>query len=310
MSQDLKDIQKNCTITNGLGKINRDSSQHFWVGYDNQSYGLILHPLCPFNYCVSHLVLFPLNNTDKQCAYDRSGLLCGACKEGYSVVLGSSQCKHCTNNHLGLLILFALMGVALILLLFVCKLTVATGTLSGLVFYVNIVGANQNIFLPVKSTNVFSIFIAWLNLDFGIESCFYNGMDAYIKTWLQFVFPIYIWVLVGLIILISHYSSRFARRLGTNPVSVLATLIFLSYTKILRTLITVLYVTYLEYLTVWCGFMMQTLAISVANTFHFFWWQCLFSLSYFFLTLSYFFVISGCRPSHTCGYAHGPTTLD
>ena len=105
----LERYTKNCTITNGLGKINRDSSQHFWVGYDNQSDGLILHPLCPFNYCVSHLVLFPLNNTDKQCAYDRSGLLCGACKEGYSVVLGSSQCKHCTNNHLGLLILFAVM---------------------------------------------------------------------------------------------------------------------------------------------------------------------------------------------------------
>ena len=245
----LERYTKNCTITNGLGKINRDSRQHFWVGYDNQSAGLILHPLCPFNYCVSHSVVFSLNNTDKQCAYDRSGLLCGACREGYSVVLGSSQCKQCTNNHLGLLILFALMGVALVLLLFVCKLTVATGTLSGLVFYVNIVGVNQNIFLPVKSTNVFSIFIAWLNLDFGIESCFYNGMDAYIKTWLQFVFPIYIWVLVGLIILISHYSSRFARWLGTNPVSVLATLIFLSYTKILRTLITVLYITYLEYPT-------------------------------------------------------------
>ena len=36
---------------------------------------------------------------------------------------------------------------------------------------------------------------------------------------------------------------------GNNPVSVLATLILLSYTKILRTLVTVLYVTYLEYPT-------------------------------------------------------------
>ena len=84
------------------------------------------------------------------------------------------------------------MGVALVFLLLVCKLTVATGTLSGLVLYANIVGANRTIFLPVKSTDAFSVFIAWLNLDFGIETCFYDGMDAYSKTWLQFVFPAYI----------------------------------------------------------------------------------------------------------------------
>ena len=141
------------------------------------------------------------------------------------------------------------MGVALVFLLLVCKLTVATGTLSGLVLYANIIGPNHNIFLPVESTNAFSIFIAWLNLDFGIKTCFYDGLDIYSKTWLQFVFPVYIWVLVGLMVQVSRFSPRFARLLGNNPVSILSTLILLSYTKILRTLITVLYLTYLEYPT-------------------------------------------------------------
>ena len=236
-----------CNITNGVGEITRDSSQHFWVGY--QSNELILHPRCPFDYCVNDKVIFPLNNTDVQCAYNRSGLLCGACKQGYSMVLGTSQCWKCTNSHLVLLVPFAVMGVALVFFLLVCKLTVATGTLSGLLFYANIVGANRAIFLPVESTNAFSIFIAWLNLDFGIETCFYNGLDAYSKTWLQFVFPVYIWVIVGLMILVSRYSHKFAKLLGSNPVSVLATLILLSYTKILRTLINVIYITYLEYPT-------------------------------------------------------------
>ena len=188
-----------------------------------------------------------------QCANNRSGLLCGRCKEGYSLVLGNFQCvensMQCTNNYLSLLIVFAVMGVALIFLLLVCKLTVATGTLSGLVFYANIVGVNRTIFLPVESTDAFSVFIAWLNLDFGIETCFYDGMDAYSKTWLQFVFPVYIWALVGLIILVSHFSQRFANLLGNNPVSVLATLILLSYAKILRTLIATAYFTHLEYPT-------------------------------------------------------------
>ena len=60
------------------------------------------------------------------------------------------------------------------------------------------------------STDALSVFIEWLNLDFGIETYFYNGMDAYTKTWLQFVFPAYIWVLVGLMIFISHFSQTYA----------------------------------------------------------------------------------------------------
>ena len=243
----LQKYTNQCNITNGLGEIIRDSHQHFWVGYDAQSHGLILHPHCPFDYCVSHTVEFPLNNSDLQCSHNRSGLLCGACKTGYSLALGTSQCKQCTNTYLLLLVPFALMGVALVFLLLICKLTVASGTLSGLVFYANIVGINRTLFLPVGSTDTLSVFIAWLNLDFGVDTCFFNGMDAYSKTWLQFVFPVYVWVLVGLIILIGHFSRKFTKLLGTNPVSVLATLILLSYTKILHTLIAAVSITYLEY---------------------------------------------------------------
>ena len=242
--QRLQRFTNSCNITSR--KITRESGEQFWVGY-NRSDGLILHPNCPFDYCVNRTVNFSLTDTDLQCAYDRSGLLCGACDHNYSLVLGTSQCRECTNSHLVLLIPFAVMGVALVFLLLVCKLTVATGTLSGLVFYANIVGPNRTIFLPMGSNDVLLVFTAWLNLDFGIETCFFDGMDAYSKTWLQFVFPVYIWLLVGLMIAISHYSHRFANLLGNNPVSILATLILLSYTKILRTLIAAINITYLQY---------------------------------------------------------------
>ena len=72
-------------------------------------------------------------------------------------------------------------------------------------------------------------------------------MDAYTKAWLQFVFPVYVWALVGIIIFISHYSSKLATVLGTNPIAVLATLFLLSYTKFLRTVIASLAYTLLEY---------------------------------------------------------------
>ena len=242
----LQRFTNSCNITSG--NITRDSDQQFWVGYvhENDSEGLILHPLCPFDYCTSQTVDFSLNNTDVQCAYNRSGRLCGACKANYSLVLGTSHCEQCNNSHLALLILFAVIGVALVFLLLVCKLTVAAGTLSGLVFYANIVGPNRTIFLSEESPAL-SVFIAWLDLDFGIETCFYNGMDAYSKTWLQFVFPVYLWVIVGLVIVVSNYSHRFADLLGNNPVPILATLILLSYAKILRTLVAAINFTYLEY---------------------------------------------------------------
>ena len=52
---------------------------------------------------------------------------------------------------------------------------------------------------------------------------------------------------IGLTILVSHYSHKFASLLGNNPVSVLATLILFSYAKILLTLISVVSFTNLEY---------------------------------------------------------------
>ena len=74
--------------------------------------------------------------------------------------------------------------------------------------------------------------IAWINLDFGIETCFSENFDQLTKTGLQFVFPFYIWCIAGLIIIISHYSIRVTKLFGNNSVSVLATLFLLSYGKL------------------------------------------------------------------------------
>ena len=50
-SERLENYISKCEITNGLGKITCDSGKDFWIGYDDQSNGLILHPHCPFDYC-------------------------------------------------------------------------------------------------------------------------------------------------------------------------------------------------------------------------------------------------------------------
>ena len=201
-------------------------SSNFWMSglYVNGSYqGLIIHPRCPFDYCLTTDLSLAPSNPNAQCASDRTGTLCGSCSKNFSLALGSSRCLQCTNTYISLLIPFAMAGIVLVVFLLALKLTVSVGTINGLIFYANIVAVNQTIFFP-PGDNILTVFIAWINLDLGIETCFYDGMDAYARTWLQFVFPFYLWLLTALIILVSHCSLTLSKYLGTNPVSVLATL--------------------------------------------------------------------------------------
>ena len=66
------------------------------------------------------------------------------------------------------------------------------------------------------------------------DRCFFNGLTAFWKTWLQFIFPLYIWAIAGLIIVATRYSSRLTNLLGNRAVPVLDTLFLLSYMKLLR----------------------------------------------------------------------------
>ena len=245
----LQKFTKTCIIHNAT--VLRKQDALFWVGY-NESTGLILHPYCPFDYCTSEETYFAVKDSDKQCNYNRSGLLCGTCSENLSLALGSSHCLQCSNHYFSLLAVFAFIGIALVLLILVLRLTVAAGTINGLILYANVVAVDSAIFFKpnvpkVPIAKVLTVFIAWLNLDLGIETCFYNGMDAYVKTWLQFAFPLYVWALVGMIIIGSHYSGRVAKVFGSNPIAVLATLFLLSYAKLLRTIIATLSYTSLQY---------------------------------------------------------------
>ena len=214
----------------------------------NISNGVIVHKYCPFGYCKTEEVHVNLKEPDTQCAFKHSGILCGACQSELSLALGSPRClDHCSNRYISLLLAFAAAGLIIVFFIKILDLTVAVGTINGLIFYANIVKAAQDTFIPVGHTNVLTVFIAWLNLDLGIETCFFKGLDGYWKTWLQFVFPFYIWAIIILIIFLSHYSQTIARIFGNNSVPVLATLILLSYTKLLRTIVIALSFTFLQF---------------------------------------------------------------
>ena len=201
---------------------------------------------CPYNYCNREEINVTLEDPDSQCNFNHSGTLCGGCQSGLSLALGTNQCLHCPNTHLALLLPFALAGVAIVCFIKVIDLTISQGTLNGLIFYANVVKANEYLLYNEKQTNPLAVFIAWLNLDLGIETCFFNGLTAYGKTLLQFVFPLYIWSIAGLIIILAKHSDRVANVMGNNSIPVLATLFLLSYAKLFRTIISALSFTMLS----------------------------------------------------------------
>ena len=210
-----------------------------WIG--NISDGLTIHTNCPFDYCKPEDTELVLDNQDEQCSFNRTGILCGACPAGLSLALGSSKCLECSNIYILLIIPFAVAGVALVFILLKCNLTVSTGTINGLIFYANIVQVNRPVFFPsgdnTAAMHLLSTLIAWLNLDLGIQMCFCNGMTVFASVFLQFVFPVYIWALVCVLICVSRYSTTFSTFTGRNTISALATLLLLSYAKLLRTII-------------------------------------------------------------------------
>ena len=254
---DISQYVEQCDSQTGL--LVKQSQSRAWISYINDTdlreTGFLVYPNCPFDYCLLLSPPIDLNQpdgADTQCAFNRSSLLCGSCQPDLSLSLGSSRCLQCPSHWPALLIAITiaaiLAGIALVTLLLVLNMTVAVGTLNGLIFYANVVYANKSILLPFQETNFLTVFISWLNLELGIDTCYFSGMDTYIKTWLQLAFPTYIILLVVLVIIISSYSTKFSNLIGKkDPVATLATLILLSYAKILEICFKSLSFGFLEY---------------------------------------------------------------
>ena len=219
-------------------------SGNAWIGYNSQG-NLSVVDLCPSDYCTnaSKIDVFNFNS---QCSNNRVGVACGQCEGNLSMTFGTSQCKLCTNEYLLLIIPFAFMGIALIVFLMFCNFTVSSGTINGLILYAFVIRLYTEIYFPASSgttakvLDFLSVFIAWLNLDLGIETCFYNGMDSYSKVWLQFSFLLYMIALVLIIIITSRLSSGMSRICRYNMTPVISTLATLCYAKLLR-IITIIF---------------------------------------------------------------------
>ena len=225
----------------------RQGQSNVWISYDNTTAtaaGYLVYLNCPFDYCKPLILQTPVdlnqpNGADAQCASNRSGLLCGSCQPGLSLSLGSSLCLSCPSYWPALLLSITLAavlaGIVLVVVLLILNMTVSVGTINGLIFYANVLAANRSILLPFTEPNFITVLVSWLNLELGIDTCFIEGMDTYSKTWIRLAFPTYIICIVAMVITVSSYSTKFSHLIGRkNPVATLATLILLSYAKLIE----------------------------------------------------------------------------
>ena len=235
----LSDSGMECKLKNGTPLFSWSTA--LWMSIENGD--TMYSKSCPFDYCREDKTM-DNNNSNVQCAFNHAGRLCGSCRENYSLAIGSSHCIPCSSsNNLALIIFFVIAGFLLVLFVGVLNITVTQGMINGLILYANVVWMYQSILFPAKMHDklfFFKIFIAWLNLDFGIETCFMKDLNAYLKTWLQFVFPLYIWSIAGWMIIMARYSTRVTKLFGERVVPILATLILLSYNKLLKTAVEIL----------------------------------------------------------------------
>ena len=234
-----------------IDTVSFTSPSGYWTGLEDSETGdvqILFDESCHPNYCDSDKQDFYLTDDPRPaeaCFGNRTGVLCGECKENYSVVFGSDTCyNHCTDVYLLTFPAYTLAGLLLVFLLFALRITVATGAINGLIFYANVLGLvlDQLTEDRVQNSNYVAfvrVFISLLNLDLGFPLCFYEGMTTAGKVGFQFLFPVYLWSIVVILVLLSKCSVQLSELVSKSSVQVLATLFYLSFSKLLSTVIVV-----------------------------------------------------------------------
>ena len=227
------------------------TGRKLFVGFCNPSYCNIgsQFDILYFNTTGPYLSSSETSKTIPLCFGSRKGILCGECITNYSVVFGSSECKMCSSKWWPFTsLIYILGGPLLVFLLYTLKLTLATGTLNGIIFYAQVANlgytylnmpcneecANEYFFVKFSKA-----MLSFLNLNIGLPICFYDGMTELWKAGLNLFVPVYLILIIGFLIILSRFSTKVSNKLANSSVQVLITVVHLSFTKLLQAFIEV-----------------------------------------------------------------------
>ena len=142
----------------------------YWIGYESDNSTNLLYGSCPYRYCytdhTSNNQLLPRNanktTLDKYVCGDRNrtGLLCGECVDGYSVLMNSPTfaCYKCKSHHVGMVYLLLSYIIPVSVLFFFVmsyNIRMTRGPFSAFLFYSQIISSqyhrNVDYFLNIDS---------------------------------------------------------------------------------------------------------------------------------------------------------------
>ena len=231
----LKKKAKSCTIESGrvIYKSN------VWV----RCWRKKTTTVCEYaNVCLKGYCKNSATNISKQadalCEGNRKGKICGSCKNDYSAQFGTRQCGICTNIYLLMIPAMGGIGLLIVLKIYTLRLTLDQGTIGGVIFYANVIELgiiNPSVDKVIPKISYW--FVRLLNIQTGAPVCFYNGMTDLHKQFLQFLFPLYMCLIVIFIVFISRHSTRISNLTSHLSVQVLVTLIHLSFARLLSAVI-------------------------------------------------------------------------
>ena len=215
-----------------------------WLGTINNSNILGYNEHCPPGYC-QQITSINIIHPDIMCRGNRMGWLCGQCKEGYSAVLGSNHCYICSNmRHIVLTLIFGiLLGIVYVLVLFSLRLTIDLGTLGGFIFWLNLwpfVTPSYDMVLRNTALRYMVNFLISIKYHWYVPICITSNLNELGKTAILYFFPLFFWLIVALIVLLSHCSTRIANLIVGSSVQVLVTLMYISYSDLFSILLTIL----------------------------------------------------------------------
>ena len=174
------------------------------------------------------------NSHFNSCCSSRSGLLCGACKPGFSVVLGSSRhCKKCSNFSLVILLVPLLFGVVIIVALAFFHISISDGHINSIFFYSSVLSIYATSLVPSEEWSVLFVVADLLNLKFNFNTCLYDGMQPLAVVLIQYGYVAYIFLLMGAVYL---FASRWHLP-GSHdyaPSKTVATLLLMCYVSLVN----------------------------------------------------------------------------
>ena len=246
--------QTDCHISSGadnsISTITRTDTE--WIGIANLSNGTVVFGAalncivyCRYKSGYTKLIVNDtsvaladsddLSNSVPLCIDNREGLLCSQCPHGYSVVFGSYECKQCSNWWLFTLIIYAVIGPFLFYLLYVLKLTLTTGTINGIIFYLQILG-----FIDPPSVKMNLLFLnGFVHFNFHYPLCLYKGMTELWKQGLRTMYQVYILSILLVIIVLSRFSVKISNKIANSSVQILVTVVHISFSYLLTSIMDV-----------------------------------------------------------------------